>query len=557
LCGHALEQYTPDKSDWSTFQTKAVDESSNTDHSPDGISWISLDSWVEWDGTVYDPTQYSRSAFADIICPGNTVLGLYKVFYDNNPFSDVTNPTKAEVDNWHAIALNHVRALVGYTSAEYNIIPDKCLHVRALWSDERRYTRMWDTDEYPGTCEGTSNAHCGAGFIPSIEDQQEYLPDGIDYCGSTAGSEGIFSAAKSNIPWSIKWVRPFCSTLRGEGFWGGHTGPWFHRTKFGWSWRDFDPDNSNSNAGLRTKWSGPSGTSLYENPDITGGRFTVKVEGVNPDPRFPGYECEEIQWDSATAADATECYLRVMDDDNCGKRFMTYNSANSGCACYPEDMSTCNVLKRSGRLTWDFEPVSSSFDGLFIDTSKPFSSTSLPFNGRRCPDIKWKLSAGDPSHCLQKIVENDYADCGRNFITWNSANGGCACYPPEQTTCTRAESVRESGRQTFELEIDPSYQEPTPNEPSPSPSLKPSSTPSKTPSSSECPPADQDAKFWTGDKYTNLKGKKKAVKKKCRWLKNKLMKNKKNLVRKMCAITSSFKKASPARTVCTGICNTC
>lgn len=173
-----------------------------------------------------------------------------------------------------------------------------------------------------------------------------------------------------------------------------------------------------------------------------------------------GYECEGISWNWG-AANATQCYELTMGDDDCGKRFMTYNSANSGCACYPVDMAVCNVLNRAARLTWDFEPVSSSFDGLLIDTSKPFNvGTALPFKDRRCPNIMWKTVAGDASHCLQKIVEGDYDDCGRNFITWNSANGGCACYAPEQT-CTRAESVGESGRQTFEIEVDPSYEEPT------------------------------------------------------------------------------------------------
>ena len=56
-----------------------------------------------------------------------------------------------------------------------------------------------------------------------------------------------------------------------EGFWGGHTGPWFHRSLFGFSWWDMDKDVANSNAGLRAKWSGPSGAVLYEDPDVTSG----------------------------------------------------------------------------------------------------------------------------------------------------------------------------------------------------------------------------------------------------------------------------------------------
>jgi len=460
-----LEQFTPDKSDWSTFYEKAVvNNNVNTDHSPDGVGWIGREEWQEWDGTIYKPNEHSKNEFRELICPGNTVRGMYELFYASDPFYDNENPTKAEVDNWHAIVVNHVRAMVNYTGPEYEIRPDKCLHIRALWSDERAYTRIWD-DKYPGTCEGSTAPHCGAGFIPSVEDQQEYLPEGISSCGSVSGSEGLFSAAKSNIPWSIKWIRPFCSTLGAEGFWGGHTGPWFHRTQFGWSWRDQDPLNPNSNAGLRTKWSGPSGASKYENPDITEGKFTVNVEGVNPNPRFPGFECNNIQW-LGGADSATECYERVINDENCGKRFMTFNVLNFGCACYLPDMAICETKMVAGRQTWDFLPVVSSFDGFFIDTDKQLTQGSLPYNGRVCPQIIWKSGAGDASHCLQKVIANiggEYDDCGRNFITWNANGGGCACYPPDQETCERSETSGQSGRQTYEVEVDASYAPPTPS----------------------------------------------------------------------------------------------
>eukprot|EP00979_Chaetoceros_neogracilis_P013476 scaffold3846_cov291-Chaetoceros_neogracile.AAC.11 len=368
--GQALVQYTPDKADWSTLNEKAVlNHPQNTDHSPDGISWIDPDEWQEWDGTIYNPEEHSRQDFAALICQGSTIRGLRTLFYDNAPFADNVNPTKAEVDNWHTIAVKHVRAMVGYTGPDYTIKPDQCLHIRALWSDEKQKTRMWDTADYSGTCEGSSNPHCGAGFIPSVADQEPYLPNGIESCGSRAGSEGLFSAAKSNIPWSIRWARPFCATLGGEGFWGGHTGPWFHRTEFGWSWSDSEPLNSNSNAGLRTKWSGKSGPSKYVNPDISSGKFTVNVEGEDPNPRFSGFRCQDIAW-SGDADSATACYERMVDDPNCGKKFMTYNTGNNGCACYPPSVTICEVKDESSRQTWDFDPVLSSFDGIIFQKRK-------------------------------------------------------------------------------------------------------------------------------------------------------------------------------------------
>jgi hypothetical protein len=267
-------QYTPDQADWSTFATKPI-EGGNPAHDPDSVSWIDAADWAEaeWDGTIYNPSKMSPEAFVQAICPSvDRVRGIRKVFYDNQPFADNANPTKAEVDEWHRLAINHVRALVGYTSEDRQVKKDHCMFARALWGDERKFTTQWD-DEYPGTngsasgpCQGSSNAHCGATFIPSAEDQAPYLPEGHPACSEEAGSEGVFSGPKSNIPWAIKWSRGLCNTLIAEGFWGGHIGPWFHRERFGFSFWDSDPANNNNNSPLRAKWSGKSMPSLYCNP---------------------------------------------------------------------------------------------------------------------------------------------------------------------------------------------------------------------------------------------------------------------------------------------------
>ena len=69
-----LEQYTPDRANWTTFYSKAVDNNAkNTDHSPDGVFWIDRGDWEPWDGTIYDPTKYSREDFASKFCIGNTL----------------------------------------------------------------------------------------------------------------------------------------------------------------------------------------------------------------------------------------------------------------------------------------------------------------------------------------------------------------------------------------------------------------------------------------------------------------------------------------------------
>ncbi len=283
-----LEQYTPDQADWSTFYSKVNSVSSITSHAPDDIGWIT--SWPQWDGTVYDPTQMSKAEFTNAICPfGDRIRGIREVFYENTPFADNKNPTKAEVDEWHRIALNHVRAMVGYTSEDYQVKKDHCMFARALWGQQRRNTTMWDA-QYPGTvgsaygpCQGSDNAHCGATFIPSLEDQRPYLPDGHEGCSTQAGSEGVSSAPKSDIPWSIKWSRAFCQFLGSEGFWGGHVGPFFHREKFGFSFWDNEPNNNSSNATLRAKWTGRLLPNLYDE-SLSVKSQTKIVSRVYPNP---------------------------------------------------------------------------------------------------------------------------------------------------------------------------------------------------------------------------------------------------------------------------------
>lgn len=294
--GDELEQYTPDQASWETFATKPFEGGTNTAHDPDGVGWISPEDWAdaEWDGTIYNPSQMTPDELVAAICPSvDRLRGLRAVFYQHNPFADNSNPTKAEVDEWHRIAINHVRALVGYTSEDRQVEKDHCMFARALWGDERKFTTMWD-DKYPGTlgsaagpCQGSGNAHCGASFIPDLDDQAPYLPEGHPGCSASSGSEGVFSGPKSNIPWSIKWSRGLCNTLIAEGFWGGHVGPWFHREKFGFSFWDDDPGNNNNNAILRAKWTGKLMPSLYCNPsepdcdpDSTGPNLVVQPKLV-------------------------------------------------------------------------------------------------------------------------------------------------------------------------------------------------------------------------------------------------------------------------------------
>eukprot|EP00992_Anisonema_acinus_P013113 TRINITY_DN8553_c0_g1_i1.p1 TRINITY_DN8553_c0_g1~~TRINITY_DN8553_c0_g1_i1.p1 ORF type:complete len:418 (+),score=95.93 TRINITY_DN8553_c0_g1_i1:56-1255(+) len=267
-------QFTPDQADWSTFYSKPI-AVGNTDHSPNGVFWLKDSDWATWDGTIYRPNEMDHDSFKRAVCPRTDVIrGIREVFYEHNPFADVHNPTKGEVDEWHRIALNHLRALVGYTGPEHEAKKDHCMFIRALWGQERRFTTKWD-DKYPGTfdsaygpCVGGSNAHCGATFVPDEADQAPYLPPGHAPCGTTGGgSEGCTAAPKSDIPWSIKWSRAACTFIWSEGFWGGHVGPFFHREKFGFSFWDTDPSNNGNNAHFRGKWTGSLAPNLYPKED--------------------------------------------------------------------------------------------------------------------------------------------------------------------------------------------------------------------------------------------------------------------------------------------------
>lgn len=253
---HPENQFTPNIADWSSFYDKPAASASVEDHSPDGVLWLDDADWPEWDGNVIDPSSMTESEFHQTICPSaDSIIGLRELYYNNGQpfFKDASNPSKAEVDAWHAASLTHLRRLVGI---DLPAQPDHCLFARALWGQEIKRTNKWDEDYPESVCGSGSNAHCGATFMLDADDQIPYLPDGFGTCPRLAGSEGISSAAKSNIPWSVKWVRVFCSFLANEGHNGGHVGPFFRREKFGWSFMDMDPSNNNNNAIFRGKWAG-------------------------------------------------------------------------------------------------------------------------------------------------------------------------------------------------------------------------------------------------------------------------------------------------------------
>jgi hypothetical protein len=144
------------------------------------------------------------------------------------------------------------------------------MHLFALWSNERKNTDKWDSKYPENTCGSGSNAHCGDTFRLTLEDQQEYLPDGHPGCATTSfasnSAVGITSVVQTDVPFSINMLRGFCGFLMSEGFWGGHVGPFFGREYFGFGFWDSKPDDpTKGDASLRARWTGKRFV-MYEEP---------------------------------------------------------------------------------------------------------------------------------------------------------------------------------------------------------------------------------------------------------------------------------------------------
>ncbi len=217
-------------------------------HDPDGIPWIARASWIPWDGvTTINPCTSTKAQLMAFIFPTpggiNTMRGLRERFYAINPFVDNSNPTVAEIENWNIETIRHFRRLLGFSQATHPVYNDKCTYLKAAWAEERARTSYWDAS-YPGTLNGaagpctlpySSNAHCGASFLPSPADQQPYLcPSTMAACTVTAGAEGIQNN-NTDIPWGIKMGRIIGNFLGTDGI-GAHTGPFVGREFFGSAW---------------------------------------------------------------------------------------------------------------------------------------------------------------------------------------------------------------------------------------------------------------------------------------------------------------------------------
>lgn len=323
-------QYTPNQANWSKilqYQSQACPGGQDPKNLKLGdrqgnFYLVKQSIWdaAKWDGrTRYNPTQMARQDFYEAICPQRyLVRGLREVFERNRPFRDNRRPTKAEIDKWHTIGINHIRALVGYTESNRQVKPDVCLHARALWAEERRFTTKW-TSKYPGDSNGSppcaknAGSHCGATFVPNATDQRAYLSHQRSVRGCKhegGGAEGTFYT-RSSETWSVKFARSFCSTLRSEGFWGGHTGPWFHREKFGFSFQDAG-DQMDANwwvrgGTLRAKWNGQLMSNKWAGRNYRSRAASLDAADIQEDAHLEQtVETRETDAGSSLAVDADQ-----------------------------------------------------------------------------------------------------------------------------------------------------------------------------------------------------------------------------------------------------------
>lgn len=268
-CLPAINEFTPPMFggqqgiEESTRRSQAVP--SVTDQSPYGIGWISPGQWAgaAWDRTTTIDlnTMTTAQACAWLWPSGADVLrGTRELYDDWGGFNDPKNPTPREIEEYIVKYILHFRKL---TRNPVPLTLDGCLMLRALWSDERKYTTKWDT-LYPGTCGSAfgpcqpcgsgGNDHCGESFIPDANDQLPYIDQSgcvTNTCTPTGSSAaGISSNPKADIPWSIKLSRVmqfwFCSKD------AGHFGPFMRRERLGFHFLVF------TGAGMtwRGKWAG-------------------------------------------------------------------------------------------------------------------------------------------------------------------------------------------------------------------------------------------------------------------------------------------------------------
>lgn len=185
--------------------------------------------------------------------------GLKELYEATMPFSDETAPTVKEFEDWNLIVLNHFRNLLGLNFASY----DQKLFLRCKWSDERKFTNLWDSytgdlDSAYGPCIPGTNLHCGTTFTPATVDEQipywneNYIlyPDGPPRSLVTFSTEAEAMGVFWNGNAFMAMSRVLKKLLDSTDAFGGHSGPFCFRPRLGYSLY------GTAAGGIRSKWNG-------------------------------------------------------------------------------------------------------------------------------------------------------------------------------------------------------------------------------------------------------------------------------------------------------------
>lgn len=296
-----LVQYTPNLSPWERIidgplqdyeaynDNKGYKYNSHKGYESNALKDIPLmteEDWENnyWDGKPFNPEKLTRVELHQALFPRHGIMrGLKQLYERHKPFKDERKPTKAEVDEWNRLVINHFRALCGYGDEKYKVKNSHALYIMSLWSDEVKFTDKWDGDPYRdgktviqdknSWDDYLKRAHYGFGFVPPEGKQKPYYPSGVTptiFKGNTA--EGI-SAVRQWAAWSTKLSIVLGNMLKTEGFWGGHLGPLWHREKIGISYYkpliDADADKRIT-VQVRLLYHGELRKPLYTDPDGDG-----------------------------------------------------------------------------------------------------------------------------------------------------------------------------------------------------------------------------------------------------------------------------------------------
>ena len=262
-----LKQFSPSFTRSNRSQAEEYQLLTNmvADHSPHGVNWLTPEDYdaITWDGSTIDVCTATWAERREHFLPasGWVVRGIREVFYEMNPFKDVTSPTPAELDNWHLRVIKHLRDLAGVNTP---IEMDARLWLEARWSSERKWGTSWDVD-YPPDDPSKPGTHWGESFFPNAGHRAPYIaaepynnnfteyPELQNYNSRFSGASGIRAGKMAGIGWALMFAKMMAGWIVGEGC-TGHAGPVLYRQKVGMTFLHIN-DSGNENVMFRGKWS--------------------------------------------------------------------------------------------------------------------------------------------------------------------------------------------------------------------------------------------------------------------------------------------------------------